>query len=136
MDYRLLRNSCQLDAPCFHSDSMELGENGMTTFNHSGAFMPKLTKKMIDKLETEDKDYSVFDSELPGFGVRVLPSGRKSYILQYRANRKKVRKKALGMHGVISLEEARKKAFAMLAEVQSSKNILIPSACFKKKKRL
>ena len=49
--------------------------------------MPKLTKKMIDKLEKQDKDYSVFDSELPGFGVRVLPSGRKSYILQYRANR-------------------------------------------------
>ena len=81
--------------------------------------MPKLTKKMIDKLEKQDKDYSVFDSELPGFGVRVLPSGRKSYILQYRANRNKVRKKALGMHGVISLDEARKKAFAMLAEVQS-----------------
>ena len=119
MDYRLLRNSCLFFAPCFHSDSMELGQNGMTTFNHSGAFMPKLTKKMIDKLEAEDKDYSVFDSELPGFGVRVLPSGRKSYILQYRANRRKVRKKALGMHGVISLEEARKKAFAMLAEVQS-----------------
>ena len=81
--------------------------------------MPKLTKKTIDKLEKQDKDYSVFDSELPGFGVRVLPSGRKSYILQYRANRNKVRKKALGMHGVISLDEARKKAFAMLAEVQS-----------------
>lgn len=48
-----------------------------------------------------------------------MPSGRKSYILQYRANRNKVRKKALGMHGVISLDEARKKAFAMLAEVQS-----------------
>jgi integrase len=81
--------------------------------------MPKLTKKMIDKLEKQDKDYSVFDSELPGFGVRVLPSGRKSYILQYRASRTKVRKKALGMHGVIALDEARKKAFSMLAEVQS-----------------
>lgn len=81
--------------------------------------MPKLTKKMIDKLEAEDKDYSLFDSELPRFGVRVLPSGRKSYILQYRTQRRKVRKKALGMHGVISLDEARKRAFAMLAEVQS-----------------
>ncbi len=81
--------------------------------------MPKLTKKMIDKLDPKDKDYSVFDSELPGFGVRVLPSGRKSYILQYRFERTKVRKKALGMHGVTSLDDARRKAFAMLAEVQS-----------------
>ena len=80
--------------------------------------MPKLTKRMIEKLEPEDKDYCVADSELPGFGIRVLPSGRKSVILQYRASRTKVRKKTLGMFGILSVEEARKKAFAMLTELQ------------------
>ncbi|WP_412057400.1 tyrosine-type recombinase/integrase [Bartonella sp. DGB2] len=81
--------------------------------------MPKLTKKMIDVAEIKSKDYLIFDTELPCFGVRIFPSGRKSYIIQYRAERGKVRRKSLGMHGIIALEEARKKAFKLLAEVQS-----------------
>jgi hypothetical protein len=81
--------------------------------------MPKLTKRFIEAAEIQSKDYFIFDSELPCFGVRVMPSGRKSYVIQYRAERKKVRRKSLGMHGVVPLEEARKKAFKILAAVQS-----------------
>jgi integrase len=81
--------------------------------------MPKLTKRFIDAAEIQSKDYFIFDSELPCFGVRVMPSGRKSYVIQYRAERKKIRRKSLGMHGVVPLEDARKKAFKILAAVQS-----------------
>jgi hypothetical protein len=47
-----------------------------------------------------------------------MPSGRKFYLVQYRANRTQVRRKSLGMHGVISLEQARKRALKLLASVQ------------------
>jgi integrase len=80
--------------------------------------MPKLTKRIIEAAKAKEKDYLMFDSELPCFGVRIMPSGRKFYLVQYRANRTQVRRKSLGMHGVISLEQARKRALKLLASVQ------------------
>ena len=48
--------------------------------------MPKLTKTLVDNLETpKTGDAYVWDSELQGFGVRVQASGRKTYMVRYRA---------------------------------------------------
>ena len=47
----------------------------------------KLTKSVVERLISASTDYFAWDAELPGFGVRVKPSGIKSYIVQYR-NRK------------------------------------------------
>ena len=45
----------------------------------------KLTKRFIENLAAEgSRDLWVWDTELPGFGVRVKPSGVKAYVLQYR----------------------------------------------------
>jgi integrase len=49
--------------------------------------MPKLalTDRAVDKLETPvDKHITYWDTRLPGFGVRVSPKGRKTWIAQYR----------------------------------------------------
>ncbi|HZG28323.1 MAG TPA: site-specific integrase, partial [Ensifer sp.] len=76
----------------------------------------KLTKRIIDGLEARDKDYFEWDDELPGFGVRVWPSGRKTYVAQYRAG-KQTRRFKIGAHGPLTLDEARKEAKAVLGDV-------------------
>jgi hypothetical protein len=63
----------------------------------------------VDTLEVTGKEYFVWDDEIPCFGVRVLPSGRKTYVIQYKVGGRggETRRKALGQHGVITAEEAR-----------------------------
>jgi hypothetical protein len=48
--------------------------------------MPKITKRLIDTLRPDPNGAEVFrwDSELRGFGVRIMPSGVASYHIQYR----------------------------------------------------
>ena len=43
-----------------------------------------LSKRMIDRLSVDDKDTVFWDRDLPGFGVRVYPSGAKVYVVQTR----------------------------------------------------
>ena len=78
--------------------------------------MGKLTKRAIDALEPAAADYFKWDGELPGFGVRVWPTGRKVYVAQYRAGGR-VRRFKLGVHGVLTVEEARKEARKVLGDV-------------------
>ncbi|TCM75672.1 Arm DNA-binding domain-containing protein [Rhodovulum steppense] len=58
--------------------------------------MPKLTKRIVDAAEAQAAEYFVWDSDIPGFGLRVLPSGRKGYVVQYRAGRRS-RRISLGL---------------------------------------
>ncbi|MBB3913869.1 tyrosine-type recombinase/integrase [Rhizobium fabae] len=78
--------------------------------------MAKLTKRLIDSLVKRDADYFEWDDELPGFGVRVWPSGKKTYVAQYRAG-KQTRRFKVGTHGALTVEEARKQAKAVLGDV-------------------
>lgn len=78
----------------------------------------KLTKSVVERLSPTDSDYVVWDAELPGFGVRVKPSGVTSYVVQYR-NRKTgaSRRKTIGQHGpLLTFHTARKRARIILAD--------------------
>ncbi|NTZ90431.1 tyrosine-type recombinase/integrase [Agrobacterium tumefaciens] len=78
--------------------------------------MSKLTKRTIDALQPRDKDYFEWDDELAGFGVRVWPTGKKTYVAQYRAG-KQTRRFKIGSHGALTVEEARKQAKTVLGDV-------------------
>jgi integrase len=80
--------------------------------------MPKLTKRLIEGLDSRDTDYFVWDSELPGFGIRVLPSGNRKFVLQYRFGRIS-RRMGLGRYGAINVEQARSPAFQALAKLHN-----------------
>lgn len=83
--------------------------------------MPKLTKRSVEKLAATGQDHIVFDSEVNGFGVRVLPSGRLSYLVQYRSGGR-TRRIAIGQHGAVTVEGARKRARELLGSVAAGQN--------------
>jgi hypothetical protein len=45
----------------------------------------RITKRVVDGLKPRAREYAVWDAQLPGFGVRVRPTGSMSYIVVYRA---------------------------------------------------
>ena len=76
----------------------------------------KLTKRSVEALEITATDYLIWDSEVRGFGVRVFPSGKRSYLIQYRAG-KRTRRLTLGQHGPLTTDEARNLAKRQLGDV-------------------
>ena len=79
----------------------------------------KLDKKFVASLEVKPSRYVVWDTELPGFGVRVEPSGAKNFILKYRTKARVVRKPTVGRFGSMTCQEARTMAKRWLLEVAS-----------------
>ena len=66
-----------------------------------------------------DRDTVFWDSELLGFGVRVYPTGRKVYVVQTRAGGKDGKRVTVGRHGVITAEEARRRAALIVARIKA-----------------
>jgi integrase len=81
----------------------------------------KLTKRVIDAAELRVKDYVIWDDDLPGFGLRVFASGKRSYLIQYRSAGRS-RRYTIGLHGVWTAELARKEAKVQLGRVAQGDN--------------
>ncbi|MPZ09236.1 MAG: tyrosine-type recombinase/integrase [Kiloniellaceae bacterium] len=82
----------------------------------------RLSLTRINALSAGAKEFIEWDDELPGFGVRVKPSGVKSYVLQYRNADGLSRRKTIGRHGVQTVEEARKAARKLKAAVEQGED--------------
>jgi integrase len=63
----------------------------------------------------------LWDTEVRGFGLRLLPSGRKSWVLRYR-HRGRQHMNEFGDFGTYTLEEARAKARGYLVRVESGED--------------
>ena len=77
-----------------------------------------ISRRTVEALKVE-KDTVFWDRELPGFGVRVYPSGRKVYIAQARAKGKAAQRVTVAPHGVISPEEARRRAALIVSRIKA-----------------
>lgn len=79
----------------------------------------KLTKRSMDAVEAHSRPYVMYDTELTGFGVRVMPTGFKSWIVEYRpgdGGRRIAKKRmTLGSAAMVTAEQARRKAREILA---------------------
>ncbi len=88
--------------------------------------MGKLTKRFVDGLAPKAKPYSEYCSELKGFGVRVMPTGIKTWILDYRPHPggrgTPKRRLTLGRANVITADQARELARANLEMVRLGKD--------------
>jgi integrase len=81
----------------------------------------KLTEKRVAALAPDaegKRDISVFDEAVPGFGVRVKPSGAKSFILWYRTRNGLKRLYTIGPAGAYRVEQAREEARELLVKIK------------------
>lgn len=83
--------------------------------------MPKLTKRTVDALTPKSESYFVWDCEVKGFGVRVMPSGTRTYQVQYRKGGR-TRRTSIGRHGTVTVDQARITAKELLGMVASGGN--------------
>ena len=84
----------------------------------------KLTKKFIDTQVFNGKGQHVlWDDEVPGFGVRLYPTGKKAFVLSYRDNNRKSIM-TIGSYSVLTLDQARKDARAKLVGLNNGVNPL------------
>ena len=86
-----------------------------------------LTTRIVEALPVSDRETVVWDRELPGFGVRVHPSGSKVYMVHKRSGGKS-RRVTIGRHGVWSLDAARREAGGIIASLKNGETPGRPGA--------
>jgi integrase len=80
----------------------------------------RITKRIVNGLRPQAREFAVWDAKLPGFGVRVRPSGAMSYVVVYRAGSGRsapVRRFTIASVGKAAPEAARRRAKAILGSV-------------------
>ena len=80
-----------------------------------------LTPRLARECTPGAKDTILFDKMLPGFGLRIHPSGRKVYIVQARIEGRS-RRIVIARHGEMELAEARRRARDMLGRIRAGEN--------------
>ncbi|WP_374623142.1 tyrosine-type recombinase/integrase [Devosia sp.] len=79
--------------------------------------MPRLTKSVVDAAEVRDRQYTVWCSDLKGFGIYINPAGGRTYFVDYRPAEGGRRRMTIGRHGAITADQARKLAIETLGTV-------------------
>lgn len=78
----------------------------------------KLTVRSVESIKPGETDIFVWDTEVPGFGLRVWPSGKRVFVLQYRTRHRQTRRPVIGQYDTMRPEQARRIARQWAAEVQ------------------
>lgn len=81
-----------------------------------------LSDRKVAALQPLPSRVEYFDRSLPGFGVRVSPEGRKSWVLLYRNGGKRLRRLTLGVYPTIGLATARELAQSALRDATVGKD--------------
>lgn len=81
-----------------------------------------ITKTVVDKTPLPTQGQCILrDGKLKGFGVRILPSGARSFILEKRVDGR-VRRMTLGRFGELTCEQARKQALKLIGKIALGTN--------------
>lgn len=86
----------------------------------------KLTKRTVETAEPRAQRFTIFDSAIPGFGLRVYPSGERSWIFEYRAGEggrgTPKRRVTIGRASDFTPDQARKVADGLRSAVKTGKD--------------
>ena len=80
----------------------------------------RITKRTVDTLQSNGSEFTAWDDTVSGFGVRVRPTGAKSYVVLYRAGAGRgapIRRYTIAAVGKITPERARSRAKVILGAV-------------------
>lgn len=84
----------------------------------------RLKNTDVSELPKKDKPYDVRDKDIKGFLVRVHPSKKKVYYLEYRDKKTgKKQRYMLGVHGSITTPQAREAAGIAAGRIANGENI-------------
>lgn len=83
----------------------------------------RLTAKAVDAISPADKSFTAWDAEINGLGLRVRPTGNKTWILFYRNSSGRQRNYTIGKHGKLTAMEARRIGKQLAAQVALGKDI-------------
>ncbi len=84
----------------------------------------RLTLRTVQAAAAKDKEYVVWDHDLSCFGLRVRVGGGKTFIARTRVGRGRVAKKVtitIGKPDIMTVEDARRKARALIADAAEGK---------------
>jgi hypothetical protein len=85
----------------------------------TGRVLQMLTKSTIDRAAPGSAPFVLWDNELGGFGCKVHPTGKRSFVVQYRRpGSRRLYQFTLGAYGVLTVTEARSAARRLLAAVR------------------
>ena len=87
--------------------------------------MARLTKRSVDAAAPEAARYVLWDADLKGFGLRVEPSGTKTFVVRYRVGggrRGTLRQFKIGRYGKLTPDEARDEARSALARAETGQD--------------
>ncbi|HZM08122.1 MAG TPA: tyrosine-type recombinase/integrase [Methylocella sp.] len=82
--------------------------------------MPRLAKRLVETIAVATAPVYAWDDQLAGFGVKVLPSGRRKYVCKYRVGggrEGRDRWYLIGTHGQLTCDQAREMAMQILSAV-------------------
>lgn len=95
----------------------------MAVSGGNGMAAEKITKRTVEGAEARASRYIVFDSVVPGFGLRVYPSGEKSWVFEYRpgeGGRSTLKKRVtIGKVADLTPDMARKEADKLRSQVKT-----------------
>ena len=81
----------------------------------AGKIRMRLTDAAITRLRPREREFTVWDTRTPGLGVRVRPSGGKSFVLLFKTDGRSKRT-SLGAVGSRSVDAVRRECHAHIAE--------------------
>ena len=84
----------------------------------------KLTNAVVKCTEPGSQDVNITDALLPGFELRIRPSGVRAFAFRYRIQGGRQQRLKLGNYPALSADEARKRALIAAADVANGIDVV------------